>query len=70
MRIRRGVLKAFNATSYLADVQVAGSLATWLTGVTVARNIASGELVAGHKVALLYFDEANPDDAVVAAVWT
>ena len=70
MPIRRGVLRAFSASTYLADVQVAGSLPTLLINVPVARNLASAELVVGRKVALLYFDEANPDDAVVAAVWT
>jgi hypothetical protein len=51
-------------------VEVAGSIAVWLTGVPVARNIASAELVAGRNVALLLFDPSNPNDAVVTAVWT
>jgi hypothetical protein len=36
----------------------------------VARNIASGEMVAGRRCAIAFFDPANPQDAVVFAVWT
>ena len=70
MEIRRGVLRAFDSASYTATVEVAGSIATWLAGVAVSRNIGSSELVAGRHVALLFFDPSNPDDAVVCAVWT
>ena len=69
MEIRRGILRGFNAGSYTATVQVAGSIATWLTGVAVARNIDSAEMVEGRSVALLLFDPSNPDDMVVCAVW-
>jgi hypothetical protein len=69
VEIRRGVLRGFDAGSYTATVQVAGSIATWLTGVAVARNIDSAEMVEGRSVALLQFDESNPDDMVVGAVW-
>lgn len=70
MKVRRGVVKSFNSGSYRATVQVAGSLSIWLADVPVARNIASGEMVAGRSCAVLFFDEQNPQDAVVVAVWT
>lgn len=70
MEIRRGTLRAFDSGSYKATVEIAGSIAVWLTGVPVARNIASGELVAGRKVSVTFFDASNPDDAVLSAVWT
>jgi len=69
MDMKRGILRNFDAGSYTASVQVAGSIATWLTGVAVARNIDSAELVEGRSVALLQFDASNPDDMVVCAVW-
>ncbi len=69
MTVRRGVLKAFNSGAYTATVQVAGSLAVWLTDVPVARNIASAEMVAGRSCAMIFFDEPNPEDAVVIAVY-
>jgi len=67
--LRRGVLKSFNAAAYTATVQVAGSLSVWLEDVPVSRGIPSGEMVAGRTVALLFFDDANPQDAVVVGVW-
>ena len=68
--VRRGEIKAFDSGSYTATVQMAGSLAVWLEGVPVARNIASSEMTAGRRCAMLFFDEANPKDAVIVAVYT
>ena len=69
MRVRQGTVKAFDGGPYTATVQLQGSVAIWLRDVPVARNIASGEVTAGRKCAVLLFDEANPQDAVVMAVW-
>ena len=70
MSVRAAVLKAFDSTPYTATVQVDGSLAVYLEDVPVARNIASGELVTGRRVAVQFFDEGNEQDAVLIAVWT
>lgn len=70
MQVRRGVIKAFDSGAYTATVQAAGSLSVFLTGVPVSRSIPSAEMVTGRSCALLLFDEANPQDAVVAAVYT
>lgn len=69
MEIRKGVIKGFDAGSYTATVQVAGSLSVWLDGVPVSRAIASGEVVEGRTCAVLFFDPSNPKDGVVLAVW-
>jgi hypothetical protein len=69
MEIRKGVLKGFDATTYRATVQVAGSLSVWLGEVPVARNIPSSEMVAGRSCAIIFFDPANPQDGVVVAVY-
>jgi len=70
MALRKGVVKAFDSGTYTATVQVAGSLAVWLSGVPVARNIAQAEMVAGRQCAVLFFDEGNPSDGVLVAVYT
>ena len=70
MQVRKGVIKGFDSETYKATVQVAGSLSVWLEGVPVARNIPSSEMVSGRWCALLFFDETNPQDAVVAAVYS
>lgn len=67
--MKRGVLRAFDSGSYTATVEIDGSVATYVSGVPVARNIASGDLVGGRSVAVWFFDVANPESAVVLAVW-
>ena len=69
MEIRKGTLKSFDSGAYTATLQMAGSLATWLQGVPVARNIPSAEMVAGRACAVILFDTANPQDVVVVAVY-
>ena len=49
---------------------LAGSYKAYLEGVTVARNLPTGEMTAGRKVAVIFFDEHNPREAVVVAVYT
>ena len=70
MTMKRAVLRDFDSGSYTATVEIAGSIAVWLAGVPVARNIGAAELIAGRSVALLLFDPSNPNDAVLTAVWT
>lgn len=70
MKLKRAVLKSFNATSYTATVQMAGSYKVYLEDIAVARNIPAGEMSVGRKAAVLFFDEYNPKEAVVVAVYT
>ena len=70
MSLRKGVLRSFNSGNYTATVQLAGSYKVYLEGVTVARNLPTGEMTAGRKVAVIFFDEHNPREAVVVAVYT
>ena len=69
MEMRKATVKSFKASTYRATVQVAGSLATWLADVPVARNIPVAEMVADRSCAVLFFDPAVPADAVVVAVY-
>ena len=70
MTIRPGIVQSFDGTAYTAAVQMTGSLAVWLADVPVARNIASGELIAGRRCAVLFFDEGTARDSVLIAVYT
>ncbi len=67
--IRRGILKRFDSASATATVQIAGSLSVWLEGLAVSRGIPSAEMTAGRAVAVVFFDQGNPEDAVVVGVW-
>ena len=69
MQVKKGVIKSFDAGSYRATVGVRGSLAVWLEQVTVARNIPVVEMVEGRDCVLVLFDDANPADGVVVAVY-
>ncbi|MHB8104659.1 MAG: hypothetical protein ACYDG5_03875 [Dehalococcoidales bacterium] len=70
MILKKAELKSFNATNYTATVRLAEGYKVFLEDVTVARNLASAEMVAGRKVAIIFFDENNPQEAVVTAVYT
>jgi hypothetical protein len=67
--IQHGIVQSFSAGTWTATVQLLSSTLTYLAGVRVARNIASGEMTAGRRCAIAFFDAANPQDAVVFAVW-
>jgi hypothetical protein len=69
MELKRGTLKLFDAGAYTATVQLPGSLSSWLSGVPVSRAIDPAQLTAGRSVAIAFFDPANPQDAVLFAVW-
>jgi len=70
MRLRKAVLRSFNSGDYTATIQLASSYKVYLEDITVARNLPSAEMVTGRKVAVIFFDEHNPKEAVVVAVYT
>ena len=70
MSSQKGLLKSFSSVNYTATVQMTGSYKAYLGGITVARNIPTGEMIAGRKVAVIFFDEHNPREALVIAVYT
>ena len=70
MTLRKAILRSFNSGNYTATIQVVGSYKAYLEGVTVARNLPAAEMALGRKVAVIFFDEHNPKEAVVVAVYT
>ena len=68
--IKKGILKSFNSDTYLATVQIAGSLSVWLENIPTSRAIPATEMVSGRNVAVLFHSACNPSDCVVIAVWT
>jgi hypothetical protein len=70
MKLRKGELRGFNSGNYTATVRLASSYKVYLEDIAVARNLPSGEMVTGRKVAVVFFDEYNPKEAVVVAVYT
>lgn len=70
MRLKKAVLRSFNSGNYTATVQLASSFKVYLEDITVARNLPSAEMITGRKVAVVFFDENNPKEAVLVAVFT
>lgn len=70
MRLRKALLKSFNSGNYTATVRLAGSYKVYLEDIVVARNLPVAEMIVGRKVAVIFFDEYNPKEAVVTAVYT
>jgi hypothetical protein len=70
MRLRKAVLRSFNSGNYTATVQLVGSYKVYLEDIAVARNLPVTEMTTGRKVAVIFFDEHNPKEAVVMAVYT
>jgi hypothetical protein len=68
--IKKGILKSFDSNTYLATVQIAGSLSVWLENIPTSRAIVATEMVSGRSVAVLFHDAGNPTDYIVIAVWT
>jgi hypothetical protein len=66
---KHGILRGFDAGSHTATVEIDGSIATYLGGIPVARNIDAAELTTGRDVAVLFIDPLNPQSAVLFAVW-
>ena len=70
MKMRKGELRGFNSGNYTATVRLASSYKVYLEDIAVARNLPAAEMVTGRKVAVVFFDEHSPKEAVVVAVYT
>jgi hypothetical protein len=70
MSLRKAILKGFDAGSYRATIQLAGSHKVYLEDVTVARNLPVAEMVLERKVSVVFFDAYNAKEAVIIAVYT
>jgi hypothetical protein len=68
--IKRGIIQAFNSTNWTATVQVLPSQGNYLAGVQVAKHLLAAEMVVGDECAILFFNELNPADALVIAVYS
>ena len=70
MKFKKAELRSFNSGNYTATVRIASSYKVYLEDITVARNLPSAEMITGRKVAVLFFDEYNPKEAVIVAVYS
>ncbi len=64
-----GVVKAFDATNWQADVQLTGSFPTFLTDIAVNRGLNATAIAVGRRCLVVFNDLQNPQDAVLVAVY-
>ena len=64
-----GVVRAFDATAWQANVQLTGSFPTNLTGIAVNRGLDAAAITAGRRCLVVFNDLQNPNDAVLVAVY-
>ncbi len=69
MLIKRGILQSFNPMNYTASVLLFEATSFALAGVPVANHIDGTSAVVGALCAVLFFDEHNPQDAVIIATF-
>lgn len=69
-RIEHGILQIWTLGSYTASVQLLTSVNTYVANVPVSRGIAAAEMTVGRRCAIAFFDDANPTDSVLFAVFT
>lgn len=70
MIIKRGLLQSFNAITYTASVLLLEATSSALTGIPVANTIDGSSAIPGTLCAVLFFDEHNPQDAVIIATFS
>ena len=68
--IKGGLLQSFNANTYTASVLLFEATSFALTDVPVANHIDGTSAVVGALCAVLFFDEHNPQDAVIIATFS
>jgi hypothetical protein len=69
MEIKKAELKSFDAENYTASVCMSGGYKAYLEEIAVARNLPAAEMTNGRKVIIVFFDENNPKEAVIAGVY-
>ena len=69
MKIRKAELRSFNSGSYTATIRIAGGYKVFLEDISVARNLPAAEMVTGRSLAVIFFDDNSPKDAVIVAVY-
>lgn len=67
--IKRGILAAFHPATYTADILIMEATSCYLQGMPVACHMDGTSAQVNAMCAVLFFDEQNPADAVVLAVY-
>jgi hypothetical protein len=69
MIIKRGILQSFNPATYTAAVLMFEATTYALSGIPVANHLDATAAIPNTLCAVLFFDEHNPQDALVLATF-
>lgn len=69
MGLRCGVIREFDKDSYLAGVELAGYVDSYLEDVPVAFHLREDLVVDGARCVVFFADELNPSSGVVIALY-
>lgn len=69
MIIKRGIIQSFSASAYTASVLLFEATSHFLTGVPISNTLDGTSGLVGALCAVLFFDDQNPQDAVVIATF-
>ncbi len=69
MVIKRGILQSFDPVSYTASVLLFEATSFALADVALANHIDGTSAIVSSLCAVLFFDEHNPQDAVIIATF-
>lgn len=67
--LRRGVVRAFDAVTWKANVELTEGRWLWMAGVPVAFHIDSTQLTNGAYCAVMVAENWNPAQSVVVALY-
>ena len=69
MIIKRGILQSFNSATYTASVLLFEATSYALSDIPVANHLDGTAAIPNTLCAVLFFDEHNPQDALVLATF-
>ena len=68
--ITKAVIVSYDSGTHTVVVQPVGSLGTFWKDIPMAITFPGSDCAAGNYCAVASFNDSNPTDAVVVAVWT
>lgn len=67
--MHRGILRAYDAGTKTANVELHDLGATFLAAVRVSRGIADAEMITGRTVVVVLFNPEDPKDGMVIGIY-
>jgi len=69
VEILTGTVRAYDAGTHTATVEIDGAPDAFLAGIPVNRGIAGGDVTAGRRAAILFTFTYNPTEAMILGVY-